>query len=138
VAYAKKKEYESSLPMFLKAHELNPAHEMTAAYIEKIERLRRSMNLPPFDHRTFLKTVPLDPGVYLMKDSAGEIIYIGKASSLRKRVSSYFSQKEHDFKTAALVRNIAAIEYIITDSEIEASSLKARSCASTARSSTYA
>ncbi len=78
------------------------------------------MNPSPFDHRTFLKSVPLDPGVYLMKDAAGEIIYIGKASSLKKRVSSYFSQKEHDFKTAALVRNIAAIEYIITDSEIEA------------------
>jgi len=60
------------------------------------------------------------PGVYLMKDAAGEIIYIGKASSLKKRVSSYFRKSETDPKTRALVRAIADLECIVTDSEIEA------------------
>ncbi len=62
---------------------------------------------------------PLDPGVYIMRDVSGNIIYIGKASSLKKRVSSYFT-RTNDLKTAALVKQIADIEYIITGSEIEA------------------
>ncbi len=64
--------------------------------------------------------LPHDPGVYIMKAEDGSIIYIGKASSLKKRVSSYFSKKDHDPKTKVLVKNIRDFEYIITDSEIEA------------------
>ncbi len=67
-----------------------------------------------------LKSISEEPGVYLMKDSSGAIIYIGKASSLKKRVTSYFKKKDHDPKTRVLVKNIDDIEYIITDSEIEA------------------
>jgi excinuclease ABC subunit C len=63
---------------------------------------------------------PDQPGVYIMKDPGGEVIYIGKASSLRRRVSSYFQKADADPKTAALVRSIGDIEYIVTDSEIEA------------------
>ena len=67
---------------------------------------------------------PDQPGVYLMKDSSGTIIYVGKALSLTKRVSSYFqkdSQKsDRDPKLRILVRNIRDFEYVITDSEIEA------------------
>lgn len=68
------------------------------------------------------KRFPDQPGVYLMKDSLGKIIYIGKAKNLRKRVGSYFTK--HDpgigWKTGRLVDKIADIEFVITDNEIEA------------------
>src|SRR5918993_2898025 len=68
------------------------------------------------------KRIPEQPGVYLMKDNEGVIIYIGKAKNLRKRVTSYF--RRHDpnlgWKTRRLVDRIADIDYIITDNEIEA------------------
>ncbi len=67
-----------------------------------------------------LKKIPKNPGCYLFKDSADGIIYVGKAKSLRKRVSSYFLKKDHDPKTAILVQNIAGAEFIITDNEVEA------------------
>jgi len=67
-----------------------------------------------------LSSLPDSSGVYLMMDEAGDIIYIGKANSLKKRVSSYFRKTEHDAKTGVLVKNIRNIEYIATDSEIEA------------------
>ncbi|MHC1575836.1 MAG: excinuclease ABC subunit UvrC [Methanosarcinaceae archaeon] len=69
---------------------------------------------------------PDSPGVYLMKDTSENIIYIGKARSLRQRVSQHFqSSKYHSPKTRVLVRNIADIEYIATDSEVEALILEA-------------
>src|ERR687898_1061694 len=68
------------------------------------------------------KRIPEEPGVYLMKDSEGVIIYIGKAKNLRKRIISYFSR--HDpklgWKTSRLVDRIADIEFVTTDNEIEA------------------
>lgn len=64
-------------------------------------------------------SLPQNPGVYLMKDKEGTIIYIGKAKNLRKRVSSYFL-KGRDIKTTFLVGKIADIEYIITGNEYEA------------------
>ncbi len=70
--------------------------------------------------KNLLSRLTLEPGVYLMKDEKGEIIYIGKAKSLKKRVTSYFQKKNHDPKTKVLVKNIEDIEYIVTDSEIEA------------------
>jgi excinuclease ABC subunit C len=70
--------------------------------------------------KKILQSISDEPGVYLMKDSSGAIIYIGKASSLKKRVNSYFQKKDHDPKTRILVKNIDDIECIITDSEIEA------------------
>lgn len=63
---------------------------------------------------------PGEPGVYIMKDDAGSIVYIGKASSLKKRVSSYFQKRNLDVKTRVLVKIIRDIEYIVTDSEVEA------------------
>jgi excinuclease ABC subunit C len=68
------------------------------------------------------KRIPEEPGVYLMRDSEGVIIYIGKAKNLRKRVTSYFSR--HDpklgWKTSRLVERIADIDFVVTDNEIEA------------------
>lgn len=68
-----------------------------------------------------LKHLPLDPGVYLHKNSRGEIIYIGKAKSLRQRVRQYFqSSRAMDAKTQELVSRIADLEFIVTDNEAEA------------------
>ena len=65
--------------------------------------------------------LPNKPGVYLMKDSEDQIIYVGKAVSLKNRVKSYFQAKPHDSaKTRALVKKIKNVEYILTDSELEA------------------
>ncbi|HOP63344.1 MAG TPA: excinuclease ABC subunit UvrC [Spirochaetota bacterium] len=70
--------------------------------------------------KEILTRLPQEPGVYLMHDASGSIIYIGKANSLKKRVSSYFMKKDHDPKTSILVKNISDIEYIVTGTEIEA------------------
>jgi excinuclease ABC subunit C len=72
-----------------------------------------------------LKEVPRSSGVYLYKDTAGRIIYIGKAKNLRSRVRSYFQTRPFDRKTDALVRNIADLEFIVTDNEVEALILEA-------------
>ncbi|MBU0756428.1 MAG: excinuclease ABC subunit UvrC [Nanoarchaeota archaeon] len=65
-------------------------------------------------------TLPSNPGCYLFKDKKDRIIYIGKAKNLKKRVGSYFSKKILDPKTTALVGNIDDVDYIVTDSEVEA------------------
>jgi excinuclease ABC subunit C len=62
---------------------------------------------------------PTEPGVYIMKNDFGEIIYIGKAKSLKNRLKSYFSG-EKDIKTATLMRNVRNIETIIVPNEFEA------------------
>ncbi len=66
-----------------------------------------------------LALLPDRPGVYLMKDGTGTIIYVGKAKVLKNRVRSYFTGS-HDAKTQALVSNIVDFEYIVTDSAVEA------------------
>jgi excinuclease ABC subunit C len=73
-----------------------------------------------------LNELPASPGVYLHKDSAGKVIYIGKAKNLRSRVRSYFrAARPFDRKTDALVDQIADLEFIVTDSEVEALILEA-------------
>lgn len=68
-----------------------------------------------------LKNLPEHPGVYIMKNVHGEIIYIGKAVSLKNRVRQYFQgSKNHSAKVKAMVENIDEFEYILTDSELEA------------------
>jgi excinuclease ABC subunit C len=68
-----------------------------------------------------LKNLPVSPGVYLHKDEGGKIIYVGKAKNLRNRVRSYFqSGRGHDRKTRELVRRIRDLEFIVTDTEVEA------------------
>jgi excinuclease ABC subunit C len=73
-----------------------------------------------------LARVPDRPGVYLYRDAKAQVIYVGKAASLRSRVRSYFQEaRPHDPKTDALVRQIADLEYIVTDNELEALMLEA-------------
>lgn len=73
------------------------------------------------DLQTKLENLPTNPGVYLMKNDAGEIIYVGKAVNLRNRVRSYFRELRPDqAKTKALVKHIADLEYILADNELEA------------------
>ena len=65
--------------------------------------------------------LPLRPGVYIMKDDSGKIIYIGKAKALKNRVSSYFgSQARHSVKVLRMVEKVRDFDYIVTDSEYEA------------------
>ena len=64
-------------------------------------------------------SIPKEPGIYLMKDSKGEIIYIGKAKNLKNRVKSYFL-KNQNYKTQKLVSKIEDIEFVLTDNESEA------------------
>jgi len=73
-----------------------------------------------------LKEIPPEPGVYLMRDSSDRILYIGKSKKLRSRVRSYFrdSQKLSD-RILMMVRQVAEIEFIVTDTEAEALALEA-------------
>lgn len=74
-----------------------------------------------FDLKYQLKLLPDKPGVYLMKNNLGEIIYVGKAKILKNRVRQYFqSSKNHTEKVKAMVSNVAEFEYIVTDTEMEA------------------
>lgn len=70
--------------------------------------------------------LPLTPGVYIMKNKQGIIIYIGKAKKLKNRVSQYFgSQNKHTIKVRKMVENVDDFDYILTDSEFEALVLEA-------------
>lgn len=65
--------------------------------------------------------LPLSPGCYMFENSRGEVIYVGKAKSLRRRVSSYFLQnKDHTPKVRVMVSRIASLRYIVVDSETDA------------------
>jgi excinuclease ABC subunit C len=70
-------------------------------------------------------TYPTSPGVYIMKNAVDKIIYVGKAKVLRSRVRSYFNGNTHSAKTISLVSNIEKIEYILTQTEVEAFLLEA-------------
>ncbi|MDE3135917.1 MAG: excinuclease ABC subunit UvrC [Acidobacteriota bacterium] len=72
-----------------------------------------------------VSSLPLQPGVYLFKDAAGTILYVGKASALRNRVRSYFvGSRALDAKTGSLVREVADLETIVVDNEKEALALE--------------
>lgn len=67
-----------------------------------------------------IKSLPPKPGVYLFKNAAGGILYVGKAKNLKKRVVSYFQKRARDPKTESLVAKIADLDYVIVSSELEA------------------
>jgi excinuclease ABC subunit C len=64
--------------------------------------------------------IPAEPGVYLYRDEAGEILYVGKAKNLRSRVKSYFLNKDQPIKTRQLVSRVRGIDWIIVNNEVEA------------------
>lgn len=70
--------------------------------------------------RKKLEHLPAKPGVYLMLDGEGQVIYVGKAASLRSRVRSYFRSVKQPPKVQAMLNHIEDFEYIVTDSEVEA------------------
>ena len=73
-----------------------------------------------------LSMVGSEPGVYLLKDAAGNILYVGKARDLRKRLAAYLKNADHaDIKTGVLVKKIADIDTVITRTEKEALLLEA-------------
>jgi excinuclease ABC subunit C len=74
----------------------------------------------PFDARTFLRGLSHRPGVYRMLNAAGKVIYVGKASDLRKRVSSYFQRTPGDPKTAQMMGLVKGVEVTVTNTEAEA------------------
>ncbi|HPX00472.1 MAG TPA: excinuclease ABC subunit UvrC [Sedimentibacter sp.] len=78
-----------------------------------------------FNIQEELKALPHSPGVYQMKNASGEIIYVGKAKNLNKRVKQYFQSRNHPPKIQAMIKNISEFEYIITDNEVEALILEA-------------
>lgn len=67
-----------------------------------------------------IKTLPDKPGVYQFLDDQGKILYVGKAKSLKKRVSSYFAKTHDNGKTTILVRQIRDLHYIVVDTELDA------------------
>ncbi len=77
-----------------------------------------------FDNATIkqkLKNLPLCPGVYIMKNLNGDVIYVGKSKLLKNRVSQYFNNsKNHSPKTVSMVSNVYDFDYIVTDTEVEA------------------
>ncbi|MDP4119439.1 MAG: excinuclease ABC subunit UvrC [Bacillota bacterium] len=83
------------------------------------------MNSKILELRKKSMKLPLSPGVYIMRDKNGNVIYVGKAKALKNRVSQYFgSQKNHQEKVRRMVENVEDFEYIIADSENEALALE--------------
>jgi len=77
--------------------------------------------------REKVRSLPIESGVYLMKDAAGRVLYVGKAKNLRHRVSHYFTRPAaEDPRTADLVRLIADVDVLVTASEVDALLLEAR------------
>jgi len=78
----------------------------------------------PFDPKPFLKQLTQRPGIYQMFGEKGDVLYVGKAKNLRKRVSSYFRSTGLAPKTQALVSRIANIDVTVTQTEIEAAAFR--------------
>ena len=77
------------------------------------------------DLQTKIRTLPTRPGVYLYKNAEGEVIYVGKAKSLRARVRNYFVEAAaEDAKTGSLMREAVDVDYIVVDNEKEALALE--------------
>jgi excinuclease ABC subunit C len=105
-----------------------PIMELTSAELPAAEQpFRESMPLGFRHAAAKVREFPQKPGVYLMKDAAGLVIYIGKAVNLRSRAGSYFLKAAaEDRRTAELVREIADIDFLEADSEVDALLMEAR------------
>ena len=80
----------------------------------------QSAQPPPFDGKAFVRTLTSSPGVYRHFDAAGELLYVGKAGNLRKRVGSYFLKPRMEPRIAAMVAQIARVDITVTRTEGEA------------------
>ncbi|OOG63438.1 excinuclease ABC subunit C [Rhodanobacter sp. B04] len=79
-----------------------------------------SLQPPPFDGKAFVRTLTSSPGVYRHFDAAGDLLYVGKAGNLKKRVGSYFLKPRMEPRIAAMVAQIARVEITVTRTEGEA------------------
>jgi DNA polymerase-3 subunit epsilon len=100
-------------------HDLDSLHQATVgaapAVVEAVARGRALLD------RAYLERIPERPGVYLMRDAQGRVLYVGKAKNLRRRVSSYYSQPlGYTRKMDGLLESVAEIEVVETGSELEA------------------
>ena len=82
--------------------------------------MKRDDDMTPEIFQTIIKTLPNNPGIYKYFDEANELVYVGKAKNIRKRVSSYFTKTFTGYKTHELVKRIHHIEFTIVDSEQDA------------------
>ena len=71
-----------------------------------------------------VKRLPNDAGVYIMKDKDENIIYVGKAKNLKKRVSQYFLRKQDHIKVSNMVKNVADFDFYVVNDEVEALALE--------------
>ena len=127
---------ESSEAGSMESASLNPASQKTSSQkfdaaqsqLGDISKLGDDAQPLGFDHAAAkVKTFPQSPGVYLMKDLAGVVIYVGKAKNLRSRASSYFLKAAaEDQRTALWVPEIADIDYLDAESEVDALLMESR------------
>ena len=76
--------------------------------------------MTPIEFKNIQQTIPQHPGIYKYFDAGNELIYVGKARNIKKRVSSYFTKTFAGYKTAELVKRIDRIEFVIVNSEQDA------------------
>ena len=82
------------------------------------------MSYPTEHVKNIVSNLPYNPGIYMMRDENGKIIYVGKAISLRKRVRQYFQKNNKTPRIEKMVTLIRDISYIVTNNEVEALALE--------------
>lgn len=105
-----------------------PTDPEQAEDLDSVNRDESSFELKGLEHAAAkVKTFPQDPGIYLMKDAAGIVIYVGKAKNLRNRAGSYFLKAAtEDARTAVWINDIADIDFIQCESEVDALLMESR------------